>query len=207
MAGGRWEGRFQFTGFWTDDAAASWTPPERLRAFLAAGRPPVVLTMGSMVMLDPERLLRDVVAALQRSSQRGLVVGGWSGIRAAATADVLCIEEVPYGWLFPRAGCVIHHGGTGTVGAVLRASRPSVVLPQIACQVHYGHLLAAAHLATGAFEAETLDPEALAGAIRRALVDPAVLESTRRWQRHVSGERGIEAAADLIEAHRDRLAS
>ena len=35
----------------------------------------------------------------------------------------------PFGWVFPRAGLIIHHGGLNTTGEALRAGVPSLVIP------------------------------------------------------------------------------
>ena len=48
--------------------------------------------------------------------------------------NVLVIDEAPYELLFAHAAAVVHHGGVGTLAAVLRAGKPSIILPQVACQ-------------------------------------------------------------------------
>jgi O-mycaminosyltylonolide 6-deoxyallosyltransferase len=107
--------------------------------------------------------------------------------------------------LFAQASCVIHHGGCGTLAAVLRAGIPSILLPQIPPQEIFGRLLEQAHLATGAFEVSTLDPAVLAGAIRRAVQDEEIRRHCRDWQAAMTVERGVPMAADLIESHAKSL--
>jgi UDP:flavonoid glycosyltransferase YjiC (YdhE family) len=199
--GNRWGEAFRFTGFWTDDASlADWTPPAELVAFLDGGPPPVVVTLGSMVMFDSERLVHVVARALDLAGQRGIIVSGWSGITAGA-GPAVCVSEAPYAWLFRRASCVVHHGGSGTVAAVLGAGRPSILLPQILAQEHFARLLTQEGLATGCFDVDGLKPDALADAIRRAVGDERVRQTARAWQAAVGSEAGVRAAADAIEAH------
>ncbi len=62
---GLWGKAFRFTGFWKDEHPAAWSPPADLQAFMAAGPPPVVVTMGSMVMFDASRLVQTVTEALR----------------------------------------------------------------------------------------------------------------------------------------------
>ena len=159
--------------------------------------------MGSMLMFDSHKLLRDICQALGMANQRAVIVGGWSDISRAdaSSASVYCTREIPYDWLFPKAACVIHHGGCGTIAAVLRAGKPSILLPQIACQEEFGRILLKENLATGMFDVSALDPGDVAGAIRRAVTDEHVSRSARYWQREVSEEEGVAGAADLIEAH------
>lgn len=252
----QWGERYHFTGFWTAEGLAASNPALELLAFLQAGPAPVVLTMGSMVMFDPYQLAQKFAEALRLAGQRGIIVGGWSGISltpsaapaaphapavsgwpgvdlnapvastppAAAVApvapptsimaswgtaaangltteNVLCVAEAPYEWLFPLASCVIHHGGCGTLAAVLRAGIPSILLPQIPPQEIFGRMLERAKLATGSLDVTALDPRALAEAIRRATTDPQVRQSCREWQAIVAQDPGLPMAIDLIEEH------
>lgn len=202
-----WGEQYYFTGFWRDEQAAAWGPPPTLRAFLDGGAPPVVVTMGSMVMFDTRKFLGDISQALHQCAQRGIVVGGWSGITEAdgPGGSVRCVTEAPYEWLFPKASCIIHHGGCGTVAAVLRAGKPSILIPQITCQEHFARMLDRERLVTGIFDAYTLNPADVAAAIQKAVTDEQFAQSARNWQKVVSEERGVEAAADSIEAHWHRI--
>jgi sterol 3beta-glucosyltransferase len=177
--------------------------PADLLAFLGAGAPPVVLTMGSMVMFDPGPLAQTFVRALRLAGQRGVLVGGWSGAHrsAALGGPVYCVEEAPYDWLFPRASCVIHHGGCGTVAAVLRAGKPSVVLPQIMPQELFGNLLGRNGLATAVFQTDVLTPPKLALAIHEAATNQDFHRNARLWQQVIGVDPGVQMAADLIERH------
>jgi UDP:flavonoid glycosyltransferase YjiC (YdhE family) len=198
-----WGKNYRFTGFWKDTRQAAWKPPAALMEFLRDGPPPVVITMGSMLMFDSHKLLRDLSQALRLADQRAIIVGGWSDISRADAlpASVYCAREIPYDWLFPKAACVIHHGGCGTISAVLRAGKPSILLPQIACQEQFGRILLKENLATGMFDVSVLDPGDVAAAIRRAVTDQHVSQSAKYWQREVSEEEGVARAVDLIEAH------
>jgi sterol 3beta-glucosyltransferase len=111
------------------------------------------------------------------------------------------VDEAPYDWLFPRAACVIHHGGCGTLAEVLCAGRPSILLPQIPPQELFGRMLEREGLAAGSLDVDTLEAPALAGAIRRAVADERLRQSCLAWQPVIAAERGVQLAADLIEAH------
>ena len=206
-AEGRWGPEFHFTGFWHESGPAA--PDAALREFVEGGRAPVVLTMGSMVMFDPDALVHEFAAALRQTGRRGVVVAGWSGLArsafgSAAGEQLHCVAEADYDWLFARAASVVHHGGTGTVGAVLRAGRPSIIVPQIACQVQFGELLLREQLASAVLDVRVLEAGRLAAAIEVA-GEERLLESARRWQKTVSAEGGVEAAAALIGAHAGEL--
>jgi UDP:flavonoid glycosyltransferase YjiC (YdhE family) len=205
--GGAWDPAYKFTGFWESADRPPWAPPRELAAFLEDGPPPVAITLGSMALYDSARVLGLVASALRRAGTRGVLAAGWSGAAAGLHDDgrILCVEEVPYDWLFPRAACVVHHGGCGTVAAVLRAGSASVVLPQIMAQECFARVLLRERLAIASLGPAALTAETLASAIRRTLDDSSASESARHWQEVVAAEAGLRTAADFIEAHAQRV--
>lgn len=198
----RWDTRHRFTGFWRGALSESRLH-DHVRAFLEAGDAPVVATLGSMATFDVARFLRVFERALEISGRRGLVVAGWSTLPRGTqgTERVFVVQDAPYAALLPEAACVLHHGGTGTVAEVLAAGRPSILLPQIACQERFAERLVDAGLATGVFDVDALEAEALAEAIVRAVGDAEVAERVRTWRERVVGEAGAAAAAAAIEEH------
>ena len=68
------------------------------------------------------------LSALARTRRRALV--SYDGARRLALPErALWVEPTPHEWLLPRVAAVVHHGGAGTTGAVLRAGVPSVGIP------------------------------------------------------------------------------
>ncbi len=201
----RWGEPFRFTGFWAGAHRPAPEPGSALQRFVESAEPPIVLTLGSMTLHDPEALVDAFDDAVRRLGRRGIVVCGWSRLAARPGTDRLRIEpEVPYAWLFPRAACVVHHGGTGTTGAALRAGTPSVLLPQIASQAEMARALARAHLAPPALDTEGLTGERLAEAIAAGL-GPDAGAAAARWRERVQAEPGAAGAAELVERHWRRV--
>lgn len=72
------------------------------------------------------------------------MAAGWGGIdipEAAQGSDLLMRESVDHNAVLPRATVAVHHGGAGSAHAGARAGIPSVVVPFIADQPFWGHLL------------------------------------------------------------------
>ncbi len=107
------EGRARHvTGYWWLPAAATWRPPATLEAFLARGGPVVSIGFGSMASEDPEALTGLVLGAVRSVRVRAVLVAGWGSLKSLPDADdLLCVETVPYEWLFPRVSATVHHGG------------------------------------------------------------------------------------------------
>ena len=199
----QWEARYHFTGFW--DAAPTSAPnlEPGLEAWLGAAEPPVVVSLGSMMSVDPADLFAGLRAAARIGGHRFVVVGGWSTPPAGSSNDAALhiVGEAPYSRLFPAARCIVHHGGYGTVVAALKAGVPSVVLPQIRAQEVFGRLLLDAHLATDVLDSQEIDARRLVTAIDRATHDDAVQAQIRAWRSKLTGSDGLGRAADAIEAH------
>jgi hypothetical protein len=125
--------------------------------------------------------------------------------RLPAQIRLQVVNEADYEVLFRHASCVVHHGGTGTVGAALRAGVPSVLLPQIAPQHAWAQVLLRAHLCADVLDAATMTAPALARALLRAVDDDSLRHSARHWQSALAGEAGLAHAVALIEAHGRRV--
>jgi UDP:flavonoid glycosyltransferase YjiC (YdhE family) len=90
-----------------------------------------------MLGSTPQATADLVVQALNRSGQRGVMYGGWGALKATRVPEtVFLTESVPHTWLFPYMAAVVHHGGAGTTGAVLRAGVPSIVIPFFGDQLY-----------------------------------------------------------------------
>jgi UDP:flavonoid glycosyltransferase YjiC (YdhE family) len=203
-AWGTWGKDYRFTGFWTAprDESESWQPPRALADFMMGKPPPVVVTPGSMAGFDTGGFMTRIVEALGRSGLRGVLLPGWSGIVSSPAPDILHVaDETPYGWLFPRAACIVHHGSHGAAAAALLAGRPSIVMPYLGCQETMGKALLWAGVATGLLDPMTFDPSHLAGALGVALGDVRVHAAVAHWHAMIVADGGVSRGADLVEDH------
>jgi UDP:flavonoid glycosyltransferase YjiC (YdhE family) len=105
--------------------------PAEVEAFLRAGPPPVVFTLGSSAVEVAGRFFETSARAAARLGRRAvLLVGRHAENRPARLGeDVLVVDQVPHRALFPRAAAVAHQGGSGTLHQALSAGRPALVVP------------------------------------------------------------------------------
>jgi sterol 3beta-glucosyltransferase len=165
-----WPGTTVLTGAWHGPGPAPEPDPE-LDGFLAGGDV-VQAGFGSMARGDAAARGRAVVDAVRRSGRRALVVTGWGGLAAEPGPDVLVRRAVDHASVLPRCAAAVHHGGAGTVHAVVRAGLPSVTVPFLADQPFWGALLHRRGLGAPPVPARRLDPDRLASALA-ALPDPS----------------------------------
>jgi UDP:flavonoid glycosyltransferase YjiC (YdhE family) len=195
-----WDDSVHVTGYWFLDEAPDWTPPPDLKAFLQAGSPPVYVGFGSMSDRNPEETAQLVLQALASSRQRGIVLSGWSGLRAADLPDsVFMLESAPFSWLFPRVAAVVHHGGAGTTSAGLRAGIPSLVIPFMGDQPYWGRRVAELGVGPVPLPRKKLTVERLASAIHQAVTDQPMRRRAADLGAKIQAEDGVARAVGVIE--------
>ena len=104
--------------------------PSALNEFLDAGEPPIVFTLGSAAVMDPGDFFEESIKAAKILSRRAvLLYGVYNEPPDGLNEDIAGFDYAPFSELFPRAACVVHQGGVGTTGQVLRAGVPHLIMP------------------------------------------------------------------------------
>jgi sterol 3beta-glucosyltransferase len=137
-----WPDWIRVTGYWFLDEADSYEPPADLKAFIEQARKDdkklVYIGFGSIVIDDPAALTRTVVESVIKADVRCVLSKGWSDRLETKDASkpeiplppqVFQIQAAPHDWLFKQMDAAVHHGGSGTTGASLRAGIPTVIKP------------------------------------------------------------------------------
>ncbi|OBA76646.1 glycosyl transferase [Mycobacterium sp. 1554424.7] len=103
-----------------DDEVASW---------ITAGTPPIYFGFGSMPVGSLKDLVTMIGGACAELGERALICS-----RAPADAGVPAFDHVKvvaavnHAAIFPTCRAVVHHGGSGTTAAGLRAGVPALIL-------------------------------------------------------------------------------
>ena len=128
-----WPPNTHVAGFPFYDAGkhASGLAPE-LSAFLDAGDPPLVFTLGSSAVMNAGNFYTEGVKAARQLGKRAILLIGRDprNLPQEPLPDGIAVfDYAPYSEVLPRALAVIHQGGIGTTGQALRAGRPMLVVP------------------------------------------------------------------------------
>jgi UDP:flavonoid glycosyltransferase YjiC (YdhE family) len=200
-----WPVESHITGYWFLEDMAGWRPPEFLRRFLADGAKPVCIALGSSTGTDASRIWDLAREALRLCGQRGIMVG--RGLDSnSMPCNVLGVDYVPYQWLFPRVGCVVHHGGAGTTAQALRAGVPSVVVPFTSDQPFWGKRVHALGTGPQPIPARKLSLQALIDAIDTVLDNHQMRSRARELGERIQAEDGVSAAVELVVRYADDAA-
>jgi UDP:flavonoid glycosyltransferase YjiC (YdhE family) len=185
----------RITGAWLDAPGTEPLPPA-IAAFLDEG-PALLVTFGTMP--DVNGRAAALVAAAARSGWRALVQ---VLPPAVAPADVppgirIVTERLPFAALLPRVAAVVHHGSVGTTHEVVRAGRPSFVVPHMGDQFFWGATLHGRGIAPPPLLFTELDVAALAARLD-ALRHPELARRAAALAPALAAEDGVAAAAEAI---------
>ncbi len=193
-----WPPRIHVAGYFFFPLDESYSPPDELDLFLKSGKPPVCISFGSMVNKDAERINDIIVEALKKTSNRGIILSGWGGVKNRSSNDLLYLESAPHDWLLPRCKVIIHHGGAGTTTAGLRAGIPNIVVPFIADQPFWGNRVNAMGVGPKPILVKNISVERIMHAIAEAESN-AIGDRAQVIGQSIRSEDGVKDVIKLIE--------
>jgi UDP:flavonoid glycosyltransferase YjiC (YdhE family) len=103
-----------------DDEVMSW---------IAAGTPPIFFGFGSLPVGSTSETLAMISRACMELGERALICSAASDFsQVPGFKHVKVVRAVNYARVFPSCRAVVHHGGSGTTAAGLRAGVPTLIL-------------------------------------------------------------------------------
>jgi UDP:flavonoid glycosyltransferase YjiC (YdhE family) len=195
------------TGYWFMDSPGSWTPPPELSRFLADGPTPVYVGFGSMGFgAGSDRRFAAIIDAVRAVGTRAIISSGWNKTATIDPGgdDVLVIESAPHDWLFPQVSAVIHHGGSGTTGAGLRAGRPTLICPVLGDQPFWAHQVHRLGAGPEPLPWRQLTAAKLEPRLRQLLTDASFKRVADNLSRLIATEDGPRTAATILESIQTR---
>ncbi|KAG5359163.1 Sterol 3-beta-glucosyltransferase [Yarrowia sp. E02] len=199
----------KITGYWfLDEGSKDYTPDDELCRFMEKARKDnkklVYIGFGSIVVSDPTALTKSVVESVVKADVRCILNKGWSDRLGKKDAkepeiplpdEVLQITSVPHDWLFPQIDACVHHGGSGTTGAGLRAGLPTIIKPFFGDQFFYANrvedLGAGIHL-------RKLNVSQFSKALWEATHNERIIAKAAAVGRQIRSENGVISAIQAI---------
>ena len=185
-----------FPIFDSEDGGSSSLDPA-LEAFLRAGPPPIVFTLGSFAVYAAGDFYTEAAEVARRLGQRAILLTG-ERETVATNADIFACAYAPHSHLFHRCSVIVHHGGIGTTGQALRAGKPQLVVPHMGDQNDNGHRIARAGIGR-VLKAKHFGARRAAPMMEDLLRDVARRERAARMGETIALENGAQAAARAIE--------
>lgn len=169
-----------------------------LDAFLNAGEPPIVFTLGSFVARARRDFYLDCIEVTQALGRRAVLLaheGDVGALAACLPPEVFVAAYAPHSKVFPRACAVVHHGGVGTSGQALRGGRPQLVTPFLGDQFDNAERLRRLGVAR-VVDGRTATPEIMAREL--LALDFTYHRAAEEKAMRIRGEDGAAVAAQWI---------
>jgi UDP:flavonoid glycosyltransferase YjiC (YdhE family) len=168
-----------------------------LDAFVAAGEPPIVFTLGSFAVEASDGFFDQSLRAARALGKRAVLLTGEKDaerLRPVITEEEYVCARAPHSLLFRSALCVVHHGGIGTTAEALRAGKPQIVVPFFGDQPD--HAMRVMRLGIGlSVSPAKYDEQHSTDALRKLLTGDYRKEADR-LAALIATERGVEEVAD-----------
>ena len=193
-----WPAHYVTTGFTVWPGPAGQDLPARLAAYLDAGAPPVLVTLGTSAASNAGDLFDTIAAVLDRRGRRAVfLVGGDDKVtpNLAARDDVWGFAPITQ--VLPRCTAVVHAGGHGTTAAALAAGIPSVVVPMLYDQ--HWHARRAHELGVGTYVPRGRGFERRLEHALDVATGPAARAAATALATRLGAEDGPKRAADEID--------
>lgn len=176
----------------------TWQPSSELAAFLAAGEKPVLMSLGSMEHMAPQRARTLLIESARRAGVRAIVQSKAS-TEEGADGALYFLPWAPHARLARYCSAFVHHGGAGTSHAALRAGLPSIVVPFIFEQGLWAKRLRQLGAARKARSFWRTTPAQLARELRATLADPELSRNAVRAASAMASEDGAGQAIRRLE--------
>ncbi len=188
------------TGFCFFDESESGELDPDIAAFLDAGEPPIIFTLGSAAVLDARDFFDESVKAAKILGRRALLLYGRENEPPKGMDQTMAaFEYAPYSLVFPRAACVVHQAGIGTTAQVLRAGVPHLIMPFSHDQPDNAARCRRAGVAE-IISRDSYTAESAAQALSAILSDEKYGANALALKRIIDSENGTKIACDAIEA-------
>ena len=196
-----WPAHMHLVGFPAGDPADA---PDTLRddagldAFLDAGPPPIVFTLGT-AMAFARRFFEASVEACRLSGRRGLLFTQFPEQLPPLPDTVRHCRFAPFPRVLPRTAGLVHHGGIGTMAAAFAAGIPQIAVPFNFDQPDNAARLlalgAGAIIRPAAYVADTV-----ARTLNEVLTSPSVQATCLSIAERIRAADPMRSACDLVEA-------
>jgi rhamnosyltransferase subunit B len=197
-----WPARTVVTGFpFYDRLDASVGMSGELRAFLNAGPPPVVFTLGSSAVFSAGDFYTESVKAARMAGVRAVLLTGIDArnLPARALGDSIFVADyAPYSELLPHAAATVHQGGVGTTAQALRSGQPMIVVPWSHDQPDNARRVAGLGVARVVRRGKYRAPR-VAHELRALLDGESYGAAAVRIMKEMGSENGVDAVCDGLE--------
>ncbi|MGO9100148.1 MAG: glycosyltransferase [Mycobacterium sp.] len=172
---------------------------EEVASWIGAGTPPICFGFGSIAVESAVDTLAMIGEACAQLGERALVCAAGSDFsRIKHLEHVHVVDVMNYAAAFPACRAVVHHGGTGTTAASLRAGVPTLILWTMPDQALWGARVKRLRVGTARRLSSTTEQSLVADL--RTILSPQYAAQAREFAtRMTKPAESVTAVADIVE--------
>ncbi|MFA7234541.1 MAG: glycosyltransferase [Terrimicrobiaceae bacterium] len=193
-----WPPQVRQTGFPYFEQEAGEESRGALRAFLEAGAPPLVFTLGSSMVQIADDFYGLAARAADALGRRAILLLGKNPPPPRLPETMLGLAYAPLESVFPHAAAVVHHGGIGSCAMTLRSGVPALVIPFAYDQPDNAERLRKLGVAL-TLARKGISSGSLAGKLRRILQDRGMQDRARAIAGQITPDDDMESTIDALE--------
>lgn len=183
----------QFAGFNYFDGNTAPLSAE-LAAFLDAGDPPVVFSLGSSLWFHAERLYPAWSRLCAHMGVRAIFLAGDKALQGKLPSTQIAVPWASVAALFPRCLAIVNTAGCGISSQAMRAGIPQLMMPFSMDQPDNAARITRLGAALTVKPSKALGP-VFAEALKRLVHDPALHAAARRLKDEINPVCGTFLAA------------
>lgn len=193
----RWDGLRPFVGALTMELPTD--ADEEVASWIAAGTPPICFGFGSVGVESAADTLAMIGMVCAQLGERALVcAAGTDFSHIPPLEHVKVVGVMNYAAALPACRAFVHHGGTGTTAAGLRAGVPTLILWTMPDQALWGTRVKRMKVGTARRFSTTTEQSLLAD-LRTILAPQYVVRAREVATRMTKPADSVAATADLLE--------
>lgn len=193
----KWNGQRPFVGALTTQMSTA--SDDEVTTWIGAGSPPICFATGSIPVESPAETMAMISTVCAQLGQRGLVCAGGTDYSDVPHPDhIKVVGAVNYAEIFPACRAIVHHGGSGTTAASLRAGVPTVILWSSADQPYWGNQLKRLGVGTARSFSKTT-AKSLTADLQQILTPQHADAAREVAARMTKPGKSVAHAADLFE--------
>jgi sterol 3beta-glucosyltransferase len=194
------------TGYWFLNEASTYRPSKDLLEFIKKakedGKKLVYIGFGSIVVSNPKEMTQAIVDSVVEADVRCILNKGWSErlggsskIEVELPPEIYNAGSLPHDWLFPQIDAAVHHGGSGTTGATLKAGLPTIIKPFFGDQFFYANRVEDIGAGIGLKE---LNAKSMSKALKTATTDQRMISKAKVIGERIQKENGVQEAINVL---------
>jgi UDP:flavonoid glycosyltransferase YjiC (YdhE family) len=196
-------GKIKITGFLNmPDHAEHYQFPPNLKEFLTRrGDDPVFMTLGSSMLIDPDRGMFMLIEAARAYKHRVIIQTASKKYPADSfLQNIYFSEKMPHRDIIHFCSAVVHHCGAGTVQTVAMSGVPSVPLYFTKEQRSWADKIYGAGISSKPLDYMRFTPEELAVNIRAAALSVSMKDAAVKCGMELKKEDGVGESVKAIES-------